>query len=199
MPRRKINLGIKQLKKDVNRLKKMSETKYHDEPLNLGQIHYNVAHTSTLCDPDKGTDEDNRLASEINPYRVMIEGHMTFGSTEEVVRVTLLQSKQGFIPSTIATSGSTQLYELAANSESVHSQYDFDNRKHFTILYDKKFKMDAFHKIQMFNINKKVSRKIRFEAGSNTASQGQLYLCVNSNVATSGPIVKARSRVLFKD
>lgn len=191
---------VDQLTKAVNNLKKSNETKYHDENLPLGAIVYGTNNTSTLLDPAQGSTTQTRVGNEISPYRVHIKGRITVGSTEEVVRITLIQSKQGYVPSSISTGAAQQFYALPASAQSVHSPLDENNRKHYVVLYDKTFTLDAYNKIRQFSINKKISRNTMFEeAGSTTAEKGQVYLIVNSNVAASGPTINAYSRIFYKD
>lgn len=210
MPRKGQRKGVKsdlmKLKREVKNLQTASEVKTHDEYFPKGQVAYNANQVTTMLDPVQGFTNSTRIGDEISAYRInlrgVIEANAASAGNTQLVRVVLLQSKEGFVPSTTAVTTTNQLWVGNNAVYAPLSAYDEANRKHFTILYDKTFATDTNSQKQvLFNINKKISRPTRFDLGGSTvAKQGQLYLCMTSNYGTgSAPQVTFYSRISYKD
>lgn len=197
---------IKQLKKDVNTLKRSNETKYHDELYTKGAVERDVNNVTTLLDPGQGSTNQTRVGNEISPYRIHLKGDVRIANAGSVgkgsVRVMVIQSKQGYVPSTISTSTVDKLFIYPNAEVTPHSPLDLNNRQHYVVLFDKTYMLDAAGKqIAKVNINKKISRNVTFvEAGSTTAEKGQIYLCLTSSSATLNDFeFQGYSRIFYKD
>lgn len=199
---------MKELRKDVNLLKKSNETKYHDESDTGANTYYDIAAVSTLFDPAAGTGPKERIGDTCSPYRIQVNGLLksTTTTSSSVCRVTLIQSKGRFVPlSQSSTSVPQKVWTKAGQANAPFSHYFTENRGHFTVLYDKVFVISGSTVDGgnvKFNINKKLSKKVRYTQGTNVAESGQLYLMFTSDEANAGGIGPTRlweSRVLFKD
>ncbi len=204
-----VSKDIKKLKKDVNVLKKSNETKYHDESQARVGISYLVNHSSILIDPVRGDGISNRIGDSISPFAIEIRGLIESGSLSTLVaqmRIVLVQSKQGFIPSTTATTTTQQVMDLNNTDDVVNSPYEWENRKHFTVKYDQTFTLDASSNEfgtgnRKFHIKTKLSKVLDFGQNTILAERGQCYLLVFSNQSTAAnqPIISWVSRALYKD
>lgn len=120
----------------------------------------------------------------------------------QMVRMMLIQSKQRYTPSTITTSGVTQLFSTADVDDVINSNLVHDNRSHYVLLHDKTYTLSPDgNRGQFINISKKISRKVEFEPGVTTTESGQIWMILTSDVALAsvGPTVQWASRILYKD
>lgn len=194
------------LARTVRKLRDDREEKYHDENATLGIVDDGINSTSILCDPLQGSTVATREADEIAPFRLLLNGHieMNTASTnvQQRIRCIVIQSKEGFIPSTITAtpSNSALLSGGGLGAQALLTPFDHNNRKHFTVLMDETFTVTDQDPSVDFSKSFKISRKVRFqEAGSATAERGQIYLCRYSTEGTNGPKMSWYSRVLYHD
>lgn len=194
------------LASDVRKLKSDREVHYHDE-LNLGYgIPYDVNRAVVLCDPPQGDARTERVGDTIRPYWIDLRGSLRNQHTRScVARITLVQSKQRFIPSTTAASGITSVWNRAAGVAAPLSTFTFDNRDHFTVLWDKTFTIggagSASEQVD-YHLKKKLTRPINYAAGATTFEGGGLYLLQTSeydNASGVSPVSAWVSRVYFHD
>lgn len=196
----------KKLTAEVRKLKSNREVHYHDE-LNTGyRIPYDVDRTVVLCDPAQGVARTERVGDSISPYYVDIRGQLKCpASTGSTVRITLIQSKQRFIPQTTASTGITSVWDRAASGQAPLSTFTFENRDHFTVLWDKTFELGAAgssNDVVNWHLKKKITRPIKYDAGATTFEGGALYLLQTSdfnNASTVAPNSVWVSRVYFHD
>lgn len=194
------------IERSLRKVRNDREVKYHDENATLGIVDDGVNSTSILCDPLQGSTVATRDADEIAPFRLLLNGHIEVNPLSTLpsqrIRCIVIQSKEGYIPSTITAtpSNSSLLAGGGLGAQALVTPYDHNNRKHFTVLMDETFTVSDQEPAVDFSRSFKVSRKIRFaEAGSNTAERGQLYFCRYSTEGTNGPKISWYSRTLFRD
>lgn len=195
---------VTQLAKDVRMLKRDNETKHTDDLQANIALDFNTNNTRVLCDPNQGLTNQTRIGSQISPYKVEINGRLDSNvatGSAHLVRVMLVQSKQKFIPSTIASAGSPQSVLTLANTENAPiSFFDRNTRDKFIVKYDKTFTFDQDDPYKLYKIRAKVSRNIVFEdTGSLVAESGQLYLLHFCDTNASNPRVSYATRVFYKD
>lgn len=194
------------LERSLRKVRNDREVKYHDENAVLGIVDDQVNGTSVLCDPLQGSTVATREADEIAPIRLLLNGHIEMNTastlTSQRIRCIILQSKEGFIPSTITAtpSNSAVLSGGGLGAQAILTPYDHNNRKHFTVLMDETFTVTDQDPSVDFSRSIKISRKVRFqEAGAVLAERGQIYLCRFSTEGTNGPKMAWYSRVLYHD
>lgn len=198
--------AIMTLKKQVRRLKVHDEHKYHDEYFPRASISYLTNSTTTLFDPAQGSTNQTRIGNEASCYRINLQGivEASYASTLEPqqVRISVIQSKEGFVPSTTATSAAQKTYAVPATSYTVNVPFDDNNRKHFVVLWDKTFTLNNTNGTGCIGFKKsiKVSRRTVFEeAGSTTAEKGQIYVLATTSSPSATPaIVGWYARCHFK-
>lgn len=198
--------SLAELKRKVNKIAGTIETKYHDELQPAVLVSNGVESVSILSDPTASFTNQTRIGNEISPFHLRVKGTIGFNpaqvNTNQRVRMMIIQSKQGFVPQTTSTSSNTGVLTMAGTVSVVNSDFNYENRKHFTVLHDKTYIVDSASKPAiLFNISKKISRKVVFEeASSTTAEQGQIRLLLFSdNDITNPPIVTWYSRMQYKD
>lgn len=196
---------LTKLQKDVNFLKKSAETKHTDDAVVITQVvEYDVNTIRVLADPNNSFTNQGKIGAQITPFRCMVKGRIesnVAADSAHIVRIMLVQSKQKFVPSTIASAGSPQSVLTLANTVNAPiSMYDMNTRGKYTVKYDKTFIVDQDDPYKLFNINCKISRNIQFEDTSSTiAESGQLYLLFFSDSNAANPNVVYTTRVLYKD
>lgn len=193
------------LARDVRKLKSDREVHYHDELRLLLDVPYDNNNRTTICDPVVGTGVENRIGDSIHPYfidiRGMVQGN---GGLESVVRIMLIQSKQGFTPTIVAASGLGSILQSAASAQAPFSMWTHENREHFNVLHDETFQVGfagANNQIP-FHIAKKLKRPISYDPAGVQYSAGGLYLMMTSTRATADggcPGVAFSSRTYFYD
>lgn len=195
------------LKKKVNRMDRTTETKHVDIISNRVECNSDVNKVHACFLPAQGDAHNERVGDKAAPYRltakIMFRNTDSAASAPINVRVTVLQSKQRYTPSTITTSGVTQLYQIADDEKVCQSHLVHDNRTHFVLLFDKSYVLSPAGNSRglIVNINKKISRMVEFEPGSTVTESGQIWICLTSDIvaAATGPSVQFTSRVLYKD
>lgn len=197
--------AVAKLTKKVNQILKETETKFFDVsqvPVSTGD--YMVNNVSTLLAPLQNGSKNGRDGSDVSPYRIIIKGDIIPGSASVPVamRLILIQSKQGFVPSTNATSSVQKVFQDPLFPNTIYNPFDYNNRRHFTVLHDQTYTADAAGPaLKRFVINKKISRNTVFDQGTGTATEnGQIYLLnISNHTTTNLPILSFYSRIYYKD
>lgn len=197
------------LSSKLNKIERLFETKTHDESLTPSATGYDAEAVTILCDPAQGATEDNRIGDSISPFRITIRGTLRQNASTDgrgaIVRIMLVQSKQRYIPLSATNSNAQGLLQQAGTVNAPLSQFNFQNRKHFTVLSDVTYAMSnedtgGSTSNIAFVINKKLTKNISYSPDSVVAERGQLYLVRTSNAAVSAaPLLSFESRVFYKD
>lgn len=207
MTKKSVKDDVKQLKKAVNKLNKSNETKNWDEYAAVGNVYYDTEYVSIICDPAPGLGADDRIGDSIQPFRMLFRGYVevdaNYTAGLQQVRVLIIQSKQGFVPASTVTTTTQGVLTRAGQTGAQLSHFIVENRDHFVVLSDKTYTVDLDSKAQIpINQSIKLSRPVRYQAGSTTAESGQIYILATSNIATAtgnGPNFTWNSRILYKD
>lgn len=172
------------------------ETKYKDYDRTETSINQNGV-LRTLNDPAQGTSASTRVGDSILMKSIDIRGEIYANTSPAYLRMILIIDKQN----TITTAA--QILENTGTYYSVHSQYNQDNRKQFSVLYDRTRFVDQTtnQDNHLFHIRKKLSRHVKFDTGTITINTGALkLLCIsNANVAAAEPTTRYRSRFTYID
>lgn len=204
-PRKVIQKDVAKLKKQVRRLNISNEPKYHDELFPELGITYAVNNTTVVADPAQGQTTQTRIANEISPYMLELRGKVeaNYASANEgaVLRLIVIQSKQRFIPNTLTSSITQRLLAVQNTVNVPYMPYDDDNRKHYTVLYDRTFNVNNTNGNGVTTFQKKirVKRPVRFYAAGTTETEGQIFVCAVSNQAAAGPRLTWYTRLHYKD
>lgn len=196
---------FKKLEKKVNMLSRTTETKHVDNVKTQTEVNFDVNLATALFLPAQGTKHNERIGDSASPFRLNAKIAIRNVADEDkcqFVRIMIIQSKQRYTPSTITTSGVTQLFSTADVDDVVNSNLVHDNRSHYVLLHDKTYTISPDGNRGMFiNISKKISRSVEFEPAVTTTESGQIWMCVTSDVAVAsvGPTIQWSTRILYKD
>jgi len=203
---KKVSKDVQKLKRDVRLLKSSNETKHHDENYPGGFIDFSTNHVTTLLDPGQSITNQTRIGNEISPFHLRIRGTVDWNPVSgapQLVRILVIQSKQRFVPVTNTNTISTGVLILSGTSQAPISDFNYENRKKFTVLHDRQYMVSEDDQSQPINVSKRIKRKLVFqEGGSTTAERGQIYMLIYSDQASassSKPVVRAYSRIQYKD
>lgn len=195
-----------QLGTELRKLKNSVERKYHDELSSEGIVNNINNEVSTLCDPAQGLTVQTRTGDEIQPTSLQLGlriRHNGSGLGYQQVRVILIQAKERFVPdSRQSTPDNAAVLAIGgAVSYNYLTSFDWNNRKHFTVLFDKTYTVDDVGTKSVSDLVRvPVRRKVRFEeAGSTTGARGQIYMIRYSSEGANGPYMQWHSRVTFID
>lgn len=203
--RRKKKNKIQKLEKQVRRINATFEPRYHLENAITFTPQFNLNQVSILGDPAQGDTAETRTGLRISPYRLELHMRIRQPSTTSAptsLRVILMQSKQGFVPSTISTTAVSQVFETPATAQTLISPFYQPNRHKFTLLYDKTYNNAGTTGPAAYsvNISKKLSRRIEYQEGSNVADKGQIYLLlISDRNDANGSAVQWYSKLHYKD
>lgn len=206
-PRRatKNKITLKKVNAKVNKLANMTETKHVDVLKTQTEINFDVNSATALFLPVQGDAHNERVGDVASPFRLTMKIALRNVADEDksqFVRMMIIQSKQRYTPSTITTSGVTQLFSTADVDDVVNSNLVHDNRSHYVVLHDKTYILSPDGNRGTFiNISKKISRHVEFEPGATTTESGQIWMVLTSDVAVGsvGPTAQWASRILYKD
>lgn len=195
------------LASDVRKLKSSREIHYHDENDVGQQTPYDVTNrTAVLFDPPQGDGRTDRSGDSVTPISLEIRGRIQGLHTAGVLaRITIIQSKERFVPVSNASSGTSAIWNEANTTNSVNSDWFYDNREHFVVLHDKVYNIGstgADNSNIAFHIKKKLSRKVNYIAGTTGPANGQIYMVMTStasNASGVAPTIAWHSRVKFLD
>lgn len=199
---KKVVAKVDKLQKTVNRIQSGIEKNIKDTVIskNISYDVDNATHLSALTfngDGSAGTRQGRKVKPMFIEIRGMIDRPVDASlQSNTPVRVMIVQSRQRFKPVTNAAAGLTNILAPQNSNTTAYAPFDHNNRKHFSVLYDKTF-MSGFNTIssgftdswkpsQYINIRKKVSRNIVYEDDSNTVLEGgHIYLCLYSNIIST--------------
>ncbi len=203
MVHRKKQTKFKVLEKKVNKMTKNFETKHVDVVKTSTELSFDVNHATALFLPAQGIKHNERVGDSASPFRLNAKIYIknTDSSVQpHSVRIMIIQSKQRYTPSTITTSGVTQLFATAAVEDVTTSNLVHDNRSHYVLLHDRTYDLES-DEGKVINISKKISRQVEFEPAVTTTEAGQIWLCATSDlaVAAAGPLIRYSTRVMYKD
>lgn len=204
---------VRTLTKKVNKLP-TPELKYNDNgrqvPASVGYDINTV--TDALITPAEGDTNITREGSQLNAVSLHIRGRVTASTSQlepATIRILLIQAKQRYVPSSVATSGVTQLFENANTNDAVHSMFSFTNRIHYRVLKDFKIRVqdpsaDATNTdqkyFQMTYKFKKFNKVIAYDDSTTTAQKNQVYLVAISTSSTANyPSIEYSARTTFYD
>lgn len=190
----------------VRKIQRQQEKKYHDE-VGAEAIVNNINDgTSVLVDPAQGDTVSTRDGDEIAPQSLELRlgvRHNGSGQPRQLVRVLIVQAKERFVPDTrTSTPSNTAVLKYGGTAAYAPlSPFDWNNREHFTVLFDKTYTVsNTGEQARIDQVRIKLSRKIRFaEAGSVTAERGQIYMVRYSNEGANGPYMSWVTRTTYTD
>lgn len=204
---------INKLKSKVNKIVTSTERKFVGTSFNGTAIAYDVNNVTAMCVPTVGDGDNNRTGSKITP--TWLEGNFTLvgGSSATVpctVRVTMVRAKQRFVPNSTTSSGTACIYDYGGTVTAPFSLFQWENRTHFTLMYDKLFTIGPYTATdpsgtvsnRVIRIKKAIKRpNIEFDGTTTTAQSGQIYLIFTSNLtaATGPPTISGEFRVSYTD
>lgn len=206
----------KKLEKKVNMIVKAIEPNYVDTTISTN-IAYDVNNAQTISAlTQAGTGAPGtRQGAKVTPYYLEFRGVLSQASSAlqnpSTVRILLVQSRQRFLPSTTAAVGATNILDGQGTIVTPYEPFNKDNRKHFTVLYDKTHMLGSWltstgvstsiPQRKLIQMKLKLSRDIVYEESSTTPEGGQLYLCCYSTVANANtePVIDGVFRVHYRD
>lgn len=186
----------------------MIESKRYDNIEIADTAAYDTNNVTSLLTPAEGTNDTEMVGSKINPTRLEVRGSITGGdsSFSGICRVTILRSRQRFVPDNSVGTTTNGYLQFGGTSGAYISQFQKDNRSHFTVLYDKTFvvpPVTSNYRPVLFSFSKKLSGVTEFDlAGGGTLEKGQYYLCLTSdktNASGDTPLVSWSSSIWYKD
>lgn len=196
---------LKAVTQKVNRLAGLMETKYNDIFSTFLNVAFDVNKVSFLSTISQGDlNQGNRIGAVISPTRIKIKGEVRSNATyATTIRIMLIRSKNRFVPTTDTNGTTSSIWTQGGNAGAVFGDVDWDNKGHFTILYDRTFsvmKGQDTNGIQ-FMIDQKLGGKIRYEGSTTNPENGALYMVATSSEATasSPPSLSYHSRLLYND
>lgn len=204
-PTKKMKPTVQTLAKKIDAMAKSQEVKIFDKTSAELGVHYNVANVGTMFSPARGTTSSQIVGDFANLLRIVIRGTIRQTGAPGFLRLSLIRSKQRFVPESDDASQLQGVWALGGTSNAVNSQWLYENRHHFKVLHDQTFALgdesvgggDA---VQTFLINKKLDGEFRYAFASTTADEGQVYLLMTSSFATTGgPFVAYSSRIFYTD
>lgn len=212
----KAGTPYKRLERKVNKIAKAIEPNYVDTIIN-SNIAYDVNNATTISAlTQAGTGAPGtRKGARVTPYFLEFKGQIAQASSAlqnpSTVRIMLIQARQRFVPNTTATTGTSNILDFQAASNTIFAPYDRDNRRHYTVLYDKTHQLGSWltstgvstsiAQRKLIQMRLKLSRDIAYEESTTTTEGGQLYLCCWSDVANANtePDIRGVFRIHYRD
>lgn len=202
---------VKRLNTKITRMAKPELEFFETMIATPASVAYNLdVFNYALCTPVQGLAEGQRKSDQISLNDLKIRGTIFSGTVLSVqnIRVTLIQSKTRFQPSMITSSGNQSVWDVAGTNDIVNSFFSWENRGLFRVLRD--FKMTvapgydaSIPNQKTFNINyrfNKSNRLLKFQPGSTTTVQNQIYLLVTSDQINTTPVTATfTSRITYYD
>lgn len=206
---------VKKITKKLNRM--MPETKFFQFSSNTLTSPYGSNNTNEITAnlpviSNYATTSDfnfSPVGRSVNPMYMDVGFNLRqvgAATRPATARVVIIQSKHRFVPSSGSTdfnsSGSVWNWNGTHNSETMHSPFNFNNRKNFKVLYDRRFAFgDTGVSPENYVIKKriKLSGKIKWDADGNMES-GAIYLIRISDVSSGSPSMDGFvSTLYYKD
>ncbi len=149
-----------------------------------------------INDPGQGVTDQLRIGDSILNKSLTIRTYSTFDTVATVVRIMVIRDKQDTI-STVS-----EVLEDTGTTLSVCSPLKKDNKKQFSVKYDRTFTVDAQHPLVIadFTLNN-IDDHTQFQNGTTTINSGAYKFIAISNSAVAGgtPTFRGLSRHLFID
>lgn len=185
------------------------ETKRYDiSDLGNGSA-YDVDNTVTLLAPGAGTTDLQMVGSKISPTFLDLRFIVSPGSAtaRTLLRVTLIRSKARFIPSTAVNTSTQGLYQYGGAAGGVSGSFAWDNRRHYTVLYDELIPVGTSNAgmniYTVRHLQKRLTGVTEFDAaGGTSAERGQYYICCTSdqtNASGADPQWSVAGSIYYKD
>lgn len=176
------------------------ETKHKDSTAFTGSILSSGGFT-LLSDIVPGDLDSNRVGTKIDPFKMSFRGEIIGADTPyNRVRVIVFQwhENDDNVPPDI----SYILQNVANEDQRLTSQYRWDKRNEFTILYDHLFHLvigqDSVLQHMSFSVDK--MRKIKYNEGNVSTAESNVYLyMVSDSTAAPYPLINGCFRLLYKD
>lgn len=178
--RKKSTAIVPRIKKYVKRqINRNIETKYVVNQFNPAYVDV-FGHFYTLNTIQQGLTDGERIGDSINFKRCFFKYTIVRAATESYnfVRVIIFQYKQN---NTVAPSTTTI---LNGSNPTYLSQYNYDNRFNYAILYDKIHSVNNDRPaitVRSRTFNKWAKKKIQFANGTSTQGTNHMYVFVISD------------------
>lgn len=206
---------VRTLARKVDKLPR-PELKYIDNKrTSAASVGYDLNVVSdALVTPAVGDTNVTRDGAQLTLQSLHVRGRFTANASQAepyICRLLLIQSKQRYVPSTVAALGNvSNLFEDANTDDAVHSMFGFTNRIHYRVLKDFKVTVQSTgtsggaapdQKFFQFTYKfKKFNRMIQFDANTTTAQKNQVYLVAISTAgSTNYPTIEYSARTTFYD
>lgn len=181
--------------KKANRIESRQEKKHTD--LNIGGTDVDWDGTeATLNLIAQGTEDTDRIGDKCTMTSCRIHLRLLLnGRADACFRIILMYDKQDQYSSII------DFLQVVGTSAVVTSAYNVDLRNQFIILYDKRFILnDGDRRQRLVNIDRKLNKLVKFNAGTTDLESGALKLFVMSANADTAPAeYEGYCRVWFAD
>lgn len=149
-----------------------------------------------------------KIAPQFLDLKLFLYPHSN-NAVQELARVTVIRSKQRFVPDT-AVSGTaastTALWREGGTAQAALGSFAQDNRNHFEVLYDEAFVIlpdnaEGSGNGHYRHIRKKLRGIQEMAFATTTSERGMIYLCFTStsDSATTPPTLLYNSTVSYKD
>lgn len=181
--------------KKVNRIQRRQEKKFHDLEITATDTDWDGLLARLNLIP-QGTGDTSRIGDKCIMTSCRIHLRLLLQNRNDAVfRIILIYDKQDVID-TIA-----DLLFVTGQANVINSAYLVDNREQFQVLYDKRWILDDDDKRQrLVNIDRKINKLVKFDAGGTNVLTGGLKLFVMSaNADTTPAEFEGYSRVWFAD
>ena len=149
----------------------------------------------------QGTDYIQRIGNSIKMQRIEVRCRLFqhASATQTVVRCSLVRDLDG--AGTIPTTA--DIYESVGAVSAPLTQFDFLNRKRFSVLYDELITLDIGQgTTQAFTLDMPHEGHVLYLGSTAAAAsdgKGSLYLCFLSDEATNTPTFAFSTRIVFTD
>lgn len=202
MKSQKAPTRLAKVEKKVNKILNSTEPNYKDTTVNTN-ISYDADNATLLSNISISGDgtEGTRQGRWVTPTRLEVRGAITraVDTTNQppaIVRMLVIQAKQRFTPSSSSAGGTTNILQSQGTATTPYQPFDINNRRHYTVLYDKTFTSGFATSASGFaqnygslltpmKRNIKLSRRIQWQDDSTTTEGGQIYVLFYSNVVST--------------
>lgn len=186
----------KEALRKVNKLTKMVESKSFD---NQYSGNANTTGSVNLLTPIvEGDSNETRSGDVVTPTKVELGLVLAKAAavTSNVARMIVIQAKTSFTP----TAANILVWDPATR---VMGQYNFQNRRNFTVLYDQVYTLNAEAgdcvKLATDVVTCYPRRPIMYQGTSTTADSGNIWVLLVGDGASTSVAFTLESRVWYKD
>lgn len=148
-----------------------------------------------LSHPSQGDGYLNRDGDSIKLQKLLFnwKANINASATRSMLRIIIFRARQerGTDP--------TQTQLMGSATPNPLDFRDWQYRKGFVVLYDRLLLLDPEHEAEVSRKTIKLRGHVEFEAASQAASDGGIYLVAFSDEATNTPGFNFRSRCFFTD